>query len=157
MNGYSHFRGKADKMAYKRILLKLSGESLMGNSDGLYDQDFLARIAGQLKACREEGGGCYRGILRDKSKRLIHFAAELCRGRVAPHLVHPSSRACPKDKEGGKGGRQEETPAPLGKVAVIQNGEVKQQNARAVHILKTNIILIRIARHQVDKKEGNKK
>ncbi|MBO5788491.1 MAG: uridine monophosphate kinase [Clostridia bacterium] len=44
-------------MAYKRILLKLSGESLMGNSDGLYDQDFLARIAGQLKACREEGIG----------------------------------------------------------------------------------------------------
>lgn len=42
-------------MQYKRILLKLSGEALAGNTGELYDELFLTRIAQQLKACQEAG------------------------------------------------------------------------------------------------------
>ena len=42
-------------MQYKRILLKLSGEALSGNTNELYDEQFLAGIANQLKACLAEG------------------------------------------------------------------------------------------------------
>ena len=40
---------------YKRVLLKLSGEALAANSDGILNFDFIANIAEVLKKCRAEG------------------------------------------------------------------------------------------------------
>ena len=42
-------------MQYKRILLKLSGEALSGNTNELYDEQFLSNIAEQLKICLDRG------------------------------------------------------------------------------------------------------
>ncbi len=42
-------------MQYKRILLKLSGEALAGNTNELYDEQFLTKIAEQLKVCLDHG------------------------------------------------------------------------------------------------------
>lgn len=42
-------------MQYKRILLKLSGEALAGNTNELYDEQFLAHIADQIKTCLAQG------------------------------------------------------------------------------------------------------
>jgi uridylate kinase len=42
-------------MKYKRVLLKLSGEALSAGSGKLYDDAFLARIAGVLRRCLDEG------------------------------------------------------------------------------------------------------
>ena len=40
---------------YKRILLKLSGEALAKGEGSILDFDFIARVAGVLKRCRDEG------------------------------------------------------------------------------------------------------
>ncbi len=42
-------------MKYKRVLLKLSGEALSAKSGKLYDDEFLARLAGVLRRCLDEG------------------------------------------------------------------------------------------------------
>lgn len=58
-------------MAYKRILLKLSGESLMGDKQFGIDNDRLAQYAKEIKQVREQGiqvavviggGNIFRGI-----------------------------------------------------------------------------------------------
>ena len=46
---------KDARLAYRRILLKLSGEALMGKGDYGIDPDVLTRIAGELKAVRALG------------------------------------------------------------------------------------------------------
>jgi uridylate kinase len=43
------------KLAYRRILVKLSGEALMGNSDYGIDPLFLKRLAAEVAAVRENG------------------------------------------------------------------------------------------------------
>ena len=43
------------KLAYRRILVKLSGEALMGNSDYGIDPLFLKRLAEEVAAVRENG------------------------------------------------------------------------------------------------------
>jgi len=56
---------------YKRILLKLSGESLMGNQEYGIDQEILKQYSGEIKAVKElgvqvgiviGGGNIYRGV-----------------------------------------------------------------------------------------------
>ncbi|MCH8201905.1 MAG: UMP kinase [Proteobacteria bacterium] len=58
-------------LQYKRILLKLSGEALMGPRDYGIDQDTVARIAGEIETVRElgaqvslvvGGGNIFRGL-----------------------------------------------------------------------------------------------
>lgn len=58
-------------LQYKRILLKLSGEALMGQRDYGIDQDTVARIAGEIETVRElgaqvslvvGGGNIFRGL-----------------------------------------------------------------------------------------------
>ena len=39
----------------KRILLKLSGEALANNKDGIYDMNFVDRVAAALKSCTDAG------------------------------------------------------------------------------------------------------
>lgn len=39
----------------KRILLKLSGEALANGKGGLYDSDFVDRVAASIKTCVDEG------------------------------------------------------------------------------------------------------
>ena len=60
-----------DSVAYRRILLKISGEALMGAQDYGIDPEFLARVADEIKAvhslgteiCLIVGGGnIFRGI-----------------------------------------------------------------------------------------------
>lgn len=64
------------KIRYKRILLKLSGESLMGNMSYGIDPDMLAVYAEQIKQLLElkvevavviGGGNIYRGLQAEKS------------------------------------------------------------------------------------------
>ena len=43
------------KPAYRRILVKLSGEALMGDADFGIDPAFLKRLAGEVRAMREYG------------------------------------------------------------------------------------------------------
>ena len=43
------------KLAYRRILVKLSGEALMGSSDYGIDPAFLKRLAAEVAAVRENG------------------------------------------------------------------------------------------------------
>ena len=43
------------KLAYRRILVKLSGEALMGSSDYGIDPSFLKRLAAEVAAVRENG------------------------------------------------------------------------------------------------------
>jgi len=43
------------KPAYRRILVKLSGEALMGEADYGIDPAFLRRLAGEIAAVREDG------------------------------------------------------------------------------------------------------
>jgi uridylate kinase len=43
------------KQAFRRILVKLSGEALMGESDYGIDPAFLKRLAGEIRAMREYG------------------------------------------------------------------------------------------------------
>ena len=61
----------ADKPKFKRILLKLSGEGLMGNKDFGMDEDTLARIADEITAIQRKGvevcivvggGNIFRGM-----------------------------------------------------------------------------------------------
>jgi uridylate kinase len=58
-------------MKYKRILLKLSGEALLGNKEYGIDNQVLAQYAGEIKAIRDEGvevavviggGNIFRGV-----------------------------------------------------------------------------------------------
>ena len=43
-------------MKYKRILLKLSGEALMGNSKkGSFDPEILEQYAAEIKAVKDQG------------------------------------------------------------------------------------------------------
>ncbi|MEE0976508.1 MAG: UMP kinase, partial [Bacteroidales bacterium] len=58
-------------MKYKRILLKLSGESLMGDQDYGISPDMLAQYASEIKQAKEEGaeigvviggGNIFRGL-----------------------------------------------------------------------------------------------
>lgn len=60
-----------EKMKYKRILLKLSGESLMGKKEFGIDADVLRRYAEEIKSIRDlgveigiviGGGNIYRGV-----------------------------------------------------------------------------------------------
>jgi uridylate kinase len=46
---------EAGKLAYRRILVKLSGEALMGESDYGIDPAFLKRLAVEVAAVREHG------------------------------------------------------------------------------------------------------
>jgi uridylate kinase len=63
-------------MKYKRILLKLSGESLMGEKQYGIDMDRVAQYAHDIKAVHEEGieiavviggGNIYRGLSAEKA------------------------------------------------------------------------------------------
>ena len=67
------------KPKYKRILLKLSGEALSANEDGILNFDFIAEIAEVLKKCRAEGveigiivgaGNIWRGRQGGKMNRV---------------------------------------------------------------------------------------
>ena len=40
---------------YKRILLKLSGEALANNGDGLHDYEFMDTVVANVKKCLDEG------------------------------------------------------------------------------------------------------
>ena len=42
-------------MAFRRILLKLSGEVLMGNQQFGIDPEFVAELASEVKAAKETG------------------------------------------------------------------------------------------------------
>ena len=62
-------------MKYKRILLKLSGEALMGNKGFGIDQDRLMIYAKEIKSAQETGcqiaiviggGNIFRGIQAEK-------------------------------------------------------------------------------------------
>ncbi|QEC52005.1 uridylate kinase [Anseongella ginsenosidimutans] len=62
-------------MQYKRVLLKLSGESLMGKKDYGIDQDMVAQYAEDIKAVAKSGvevaiviggGNIYRGLEAEK-------------------------------------------------------------------------------------------
>ena len=62
---------RVNKIAYKRILLKLSGESLMGDRDYGIDSAVVDRYAGEIKEVQElgaqvgiviGGGNIYRGV-----------------------------------------------------------------------------------------------
>ena len=44
------------KPVYKRILLKLSGEALLGSEDYGIDPDIIARIAGEISRSRQSRG-----------------------------------------------------------------------------------------------------
>lgn len=61
-------------MKYKRILLKLSGQALMGENDGVIDPEILLRYSGEIKKVHEKGieiaiviggGNIYRGFNTD--------------------------------------------------------------------------------------------
>ena len=61
----------ADSFVYKRVLLKISGESLMGNLSYGIDPEMVARVAGEVKAVTDQGvevslviggGNIFRGI-----------------------------------------------------------------------------------------------
>jgi uridylate kinase len=63
-------------MKYKRILLKLSGESLMGDKQYGIDIDRVAQYAGDIKAVHDQGveiaiviggGNIYRGLSAEKA------------------------------------------------------------------------------------------
>ena len=60
-----------ETMKYKRILLKLSGESLMGEQEYGISPDMLAQYAGEIKSAKEKGaeiavviggGNIFRGL-----------------------------------------------------------------------------------------------
>ena len=62
---------KINTMKYKRILLKLSGESLMGSKQFGIDNDRIASYAKQIKEIRDKGvevaiviggGNIFRGV-----------------------------------------------------------------------------------------------
>ncbi len=64
-------KGKSVKPKYKRILLKLSGESLMGNKEFGIDPEMLKQYATEIKSIKElgveigiviGGGNIYRGV-----------------------------------------------------------------------------------------------
>ncbi|MEE0970589.1 MAG: UMP kinase [Clostridia bacterium] len=40
---------------YKRVLLKLSGEALAANSDGILNHEFLSKVAETIKICCDDG------------------------------------------------------------------------------------------------------
>ena len=44
-----------EQLAYKRILLKLSGEALADGSNGLYNYDFIDKVAAEIKKCIDMG------------------------------------------------------------------------------------------------------
>jgi len=44
-----------DKLAYRRILLKLSGEALMGSGDYGIDPETIRRVAGEIQELAEQG------------------------------------------------------------------------------------------------------
>ncbi len=44
-----------NKLAYRRILLKLSGEALMGNGDYGIDPETIRRVAGEIQELAEQG------------------------------------------------------------------------------------------------------
>ena len=61
----------ADSFVYKRVLLKISGESLMGNLSYGIDPEMVARVAGEVKSVTDQGvqvslviggGNIFRGI-----------------------------------------------------------------------------------------------
>ena len=61
----------ADSFIYKRVLLKISGESLMGSLSYGIDPEMVSRVAGEVKAVTEQGievclviggGNIFRGI-----------------------------------------------------------------------------------------------
>jgi uridylate kinase len=63
-------------MKYKRILLKLSGEALMGTKEFGIDQDLLAQYAAEIKSAVEKkievaivigGGNIFRGVQQEGS------------------------------------------------------------------------------------------
>ena len=65
-----------EKPKYKRILLKLSGESLMGGQEYGIDQEVLRRYSGEIKAAKDlgvqigiviGGGNIYRGVANASS------------------------------------------------------------------------------------------
>jgi uridylate kinase len=72
-------------MKYKRILLKLSGEALMGNKGFGIDQERLLEYANEIKSIYDEGcevaiviggGNIFRGIQAEKGGMdlsLIHI------------------------------------------------------------------------------------
>ena len=43
------------KSAYKRVLLKLSGEALADGSDGLYNYEFIDKVTAEIKKCVDIG------------------------------------------------------------------------------------------------------
>lgn len=45
----------SDKPAYKRVLLKLSGEALAKDTDGIFNHDYLDEVAGVIKKCVDSG------------------------------------------------------------------------------------------------------
>ena len=72
-------------MKYKRILLKLSGESLAGNTGQGFDTAMLALYAGEIKKAVEMGtqvavvlggGNIFRG-LKGNNLSLIHIYQDL--------------------------------------------------------------------------------
>ncbi|WP_138380132.1 UMP kinase [Luteithermobacter gelatinilyticus] len=61
----------SDEARYKRVLLKLSGEALMGDKEYGIDPDMVTRVAGEIKTVREMGvqvclvvggGNIFRGM-----------------------------------------------------------------------------------------------
>ncbi len=70
---------------YKRILLKISGEALKGNSDGVLDIKFLEYLAGEIKAALDSGvqisivpggGNILRGATASKDSGLERANAD---------------------------------------------------------------------------------
>jgi len=62
---------QSDDLAYKRVLLKISGEALMGDRDFGLDPEVVARIAGEVRSVKElgcevclviGGGNIFRGV-----------------------------------------------------------------------------------------------
>ena len=91
------------ELRYKRVLLKISGEALMGRREFGLDPETVNRIAGEVKAavelgtelCLVIGGGEH--LSRDSRRRARH-ATRL--GRLHGHAGDGHQRACHAERPG---------------------------------------------------------
>lgn len=67
-----------NKAKYKRVLLKLSGEALCANTDGILNFDFISEVAKVLKKCTDEG----------VQIAVIVGAGNIWRGRLSGSMNH---------------------------------------------------------------------
>ena len=95
------------KLAYRRILVKLSGEALMGGSDYGIDPAFLRRLATEIRSVQETGteigvvvGGGNLNISSGGSMRagamiiaIVQPIASALNSRLSPSATHGNQPA----------------------------------------------------------------